>query len=416
MERQYGPSNTSKKQKLMRKLFGTDSKNETNNINQYKTTTIQSKLRTETFDSSDCEHGEVLEITIDSENFVTPKKVTNTLAHENTFKSPDKQTHTHTVNRILSQAPQHVALLSPIQKTPTQNVRPGKTNILPISDQSLSPSLVQSRTSQNQIVSSNHSNIKNTHTHTQTSNETHAWSKKRFASAFSSRKRIPHKTHTNTYTNINNHLPNRNTPALASSIRTANNTQTHKRFKPYTLNRSSYNDNNSQTPIFRQHASNRHTVKQIQANSHTHTFAQNQSTQSSTLAHSRTHTFAQNQSTQSSTLGHIHSKQSHKQNISNTLVPILPKPTPAQTKTHLNATETLIITVPNKPITHNAERPANLGQLNKNLKPLASDTKIIQLNNKYVPKGVHLAIAIDKNKKLSKNAIKKITRNLASQL
>lgn len=39
-------------------------------------------------------------------------------------------------------------------------------------------------------------------------------------------------------------------------------------------------------------------------------------------------------------------------------------------------------------------------------------TRIIKLNNKYVQKGVHLAIAVDKSKFLSKNALKKITRNL----
>lgn len=43
-------------------------------------------------------------------------------------------------------------------------------------------------------------------------------------------------------------------------------------------------------------------------------------------------------------------------------------------------------------------------------------TRIITLNNKNVPKGVHFAIAVEKSKYLSKNALKKITRNLASQM
>lgn len=43
-------------------------------------------------------------------------------------------------------------------------------------------------------------------------------------------------------------------------------------------------------------------------------------------------------------------------------------------------------------------------------------TRVINLFNKHVPKGVHLAIAVDNTKRLSKNALKKITRNLASDL
>lgn len=46
----------------------------------------------------------------------------------------------------------------------------------------------------------------------------------------------------------------------------------------------------------------------------------------------------------------------------------------------------------------------------------AERTKIITLNNKHTPNNVYLAIAVDKNKYLSKNALKKITRNLASQM
>lgn len=45
-----------------------------------------------------------------------------------------------------------------------------------------------------------------------------------------------------------------------------------------------------------------------------------------------------------------------------------------------------------------------------------SNARIIQLNNKYVPKGVHFAIAVDKTKFLSKNSLKKITRNLTKMM
>lgn len=66
----------------------------------------------------------------------------------------------------------------------------------------------------------------------------------------------------------------------------------------------------------------------------------------------------------------------------------------------------------NRPITQ-VERHIvdNFEQSNK-----APQTRIITLNNKNVPPGVHLAIAVDKSKYLSKNALKKITRNLASQM
>lgn len=55
-------------------------------------------------------------------------------------------------------------------------------------------------------------------------------------------------------------------------------------------------------------------------------------------------------------------------------------------------------------------------KVNRTSNPLPPNTKIITLNNKYVPKGVQLAIAVETNKTLSKNALKKITRNLAAQL
>lgn len=44
-----------------------------------------------------------------------------------------------------------------------------------------------------------------------------------------------------------------------------------------------------------------------------------------------------------------------------------------------------------------------------------AETRIIHLNNKNVPAGIHFAIAIQKNVFLSKNALKKVTRKIASQ-
>ena len=45
-----------------------------------------------------------------------------------------------------------------------------------------------------------------------------------------------------------------------------------------------------------------------------------------------------------------------------------------------------------------------------------SGTRILTLNNKLVPQGVRFAIAVDANKTYTKNALKKITRNLLSQM
>lgn len=46
----------------------------------------------------------------------------------------------------------------------------------------------------------------------------------------------------------------------------------------------------------------------------------------------------------------------------------------------------------------------------------AAPTRVIQLKNKNAPQGVHLAIAVENTKYLSKNALKKITRDLAKQI
>lgn len=43
-------------------------------------------------------------------------------------------------------------------------------------------------------------------------------------------------------------------------------------------------------------------------------------------------------------------------------------------------------------------------------------SRIITINNKHVPEGVHMAIAVKKDKYLSKNALKKIARKLAAQI
>lgn len=48
--------------------------------------------------------------------------------------------------------------------------------------------------------------------------------------------------------------------------------------------------------------------------------------------------------------------------------------------------------------------------------PAPKGTRVITLNYKHAPEGVQLAIAVDKNKRYSRNALKRITRNLANQM
>lgn len=47
---------------------------------------------------------------------------------------------------------------------------------------------------------------------------------------------------------------------------------------------------------------------------------------------------------------------------------------------------------------------------NKQAPSTNTNANIITLNNKYVSNGVQLAIAVQKNRKLSKNALKRITQ------
>lgn len=71
---------------------------------------------------------------------------------------------------------------------------------------------------------------------------------------------------------------------------------------------------------------------------------------------------------------------------------------------------------------NNNQRPINqveqkiVDSLESKVENSTSDgTRVIDLRNKNVPKGIHLAIAVDANKFYSKNALKKATRDLAKQ-
>lgn len=62
------------------------------------------------------------------------------------------------------------------------------------------------------------------------------------------------------------------------------------------------------------------------------------------------------------------------------------------------------------PLLYTPYKPEETSPLDPN------NTRIITLNNKNVPAGVHFAVAVDKKRFYSKNALKKITRKLMSQI
>lgn len=312
---------------------------------------------------------------------MTPKKVKpNTpkagiIAHTHTLKTPNKQTHiakeslTPTVKRIFSQTIHHNAFLSPIKKTPTRNVRSViiEPNAIATDTQLLSPSLVQANTSQIQPSSSNHTQVeKSTHsaTHTKTFNKTN--SPNRLTSALTTRERKA----------TNTHFKN-STHSITHTHKPTNTNKSHKnaRYNPY-----------ARTLV--QTQASRSNQKELASN--THTFTKNRVNDRSSITNTQNQTIASTS---------IERTQSQSQ---------------LKTSTQSNARETIEVTISNtvQQITH-TERQTDLGQ---NFKPSAPNTKIITLNNKYVPKGVCFAIAVESNKKLSKNALKKITRNLASQM
>lgn len=410
-----GPSNSvknqesksSKKQNLLRKLFGTDSETEANESNENKTI-----KKNNVFDSY---HDDVLEITVDNEYFVTPKKVktntpkaqliANTVTRTHTHKTPDKQSHiaseslTPTVKRILSETIQCVALLSPIKHTPTKHVRfvIPKLNAATTSTQLLSHSFVHAYTSQNHTSSSNHTQVeKSTHSAANTHNKNNSLNS--FTSALTSSElkttttsNFKNITHANTHTHKQTNTSlNRFTSASSASGRAAKKSHTNTRYNPYVRTHTQTQHSRSNKELI----PNTHTITQNRANIqsyNTYTFAQNQTIASASLAHAHTQS-EHSKHSRTQAQAQAQSKQPIKQ--TNALIPIIPKHTQSQLN-HSNQTS----------------KQTDLGQESS-----APNTKIITLNNKYVPKGVCLAIAIKNNKNLSKNALKKITRNLVSQL
>lgn len=69
-----------------------------------------------------------------------------------------------------------------------------------------------------------------------------------------------------------------------------------------------------------------------------------------------------------------------------------------------------------RPITEVEKRIVETLQQHEQKPSPSSSTRVIELKNKNAPQGVHSAIAVDKNKYYSRNALKKLTRNLANQM
>lgn len=412
MESQYGPSTIRipiRKQKRIRELFGTDSECEETETNSRKVDPnairkLEEQLQQELCDLTDSEGDDVLEITIDNDYFNTPNKLSHLTQESSsvlpldkssrqthTFETPSKQTTsiaeslTPTVKHIFKQTIHPVEVLSPLHNTPIRNVHlHQEIPVVSITQaHAHTPQThTQAITSLQRTLASHAGAFKEqvrtntlvSLTHGQKVNEqqTHSSSKsqlqKRFAHAYKSKQTSHTSTRFQPYSRIQHSRTFKN--QLAHTL--TSNTQTFARTQ--TTNSRSHNL-----------ASITRTLTQIQP------------------SHSRSHTIT------SATVTHTIAqfKHPHNHNTSNALVSNIGQSFQGQsTSIHTG-----------QPNTHTERQTAvTEPKLSNRTSKSAPNTKTIKLNNKYVPNGVQLAISVDRNKKLSKNALKKITRNLLSQM
>lgn len=460
METQYGPSSNRRrksiiKQQLIRNLFGTDSEceekqtnkvNKKLSVNQYKARqSLEAQLQKELHSLTDSESEDVLQITIDNDHFDTPGKaqhtqqstvispVAKTSNDTHTLATPSKHTNTNkgsltsTVENILHRTIQHIKFVSPIQKTPPHNARscqsitPIKANPMHTHTSSKAIQPIHTKIARNGTKPLVHrSQAQQQHTHTsknQAPNRfAHAHNSKRTANPIARYQPYPAISHTHapkhnqpfhshTYTSISSTRIPKQIQSFASHTLTSN-----ARIHAHNQVASSSSSVCSQTLPKHQHNNNKHVESTIEHIPNERTQAHNHIASSS----------------QSVCIQTLPSHPNKNKNIApNELVtpPLVPPsttyvhthtPTQASTFKH----ESLTITIPNTAqLNTNSKKQANFEEPQK-LNSISNPpkTKIITLNNKYAPKGVHLAIAVEKNQKLSKNALKKITRNLAAQL
>lgn len=93
-----------------------------------------------------------------------------------------------------------------------------------------------------------------------------------------------------------------------------------------------------------------------------------------------------------------------------------PSNEPIETQPHAHYSP-LQVTISNHPVgTSNTNSSESAYSTQNSIECESQEARIIPLNNKFVPNGVQLAIAVKGKQQLSKNALKKITRNLLAQM
>lgn len=438
----HGPSNRSKKQKLIEKwLFGSDSDDTNDETIEEKAQQQQNqaieRVRKELLDLTESESeksdDDVLDITIDNEiiaspthePFVTPAKLQQLISVPPLI-SPLANTPTHS-NFITPSKIQPIArvkpLVSPLAKTP-QKVNdlptPAKTaprkEIIIISPQAIRKNSIKSIASR--AIASAHTK--------------------------------QHKQKIQPYTQIVRKVeqkPNNNCKIeSASQVHTSlsqrfgeTQTQTHNHLSTESLKQHTSTRTQSQQHAYLRTSNQANTSVQAQVQRIIHNNAQFES-YLKRAAHSidKTHSPLKRARFEEYSNNHTsHATLAPKR--SNILKRIGTKTIEEESNVCLvNSNRQICNAATTGPIVerHNFEREIRIKVKNDQRRPTteverrivdslhekekekstADGARVIELRNKNVPQGVHLAIAVDKSKFLSKNALRKITRNLVNQM
>lgn len=370
MERQHGPSNRLKtnllksirqQQTRIYELFGTDSESE--DIEANSRIDLNATQLQEVCDATDSDDDDVLELATDNADFNTPIK-------EQQEKLPvtPKESLTPTVKRIFKQAIQTCIPLSPLPKTPVRNVYLHK-DIL---------------------------NVTVAYTHTSSFQRTPA----SHAGTFTEQDKVQNTTHTQTHAHNSNHIH-----SLQRFIHANASTQSPQTNKQQSFDRVILAHERKAKPLTQPSCETTHKDKKQNNRIHPYTRIQNAHSVNQSASQSRTHKHTNKHSLDSitRTITQVHPSHSHSHSVTSatiTQTKIQPKQTHTQANAHISTNQ--LITNTKKQIAVESKS--------------APHSKTLNLKNKYVPNGVQLSIAVGHNKTLSKNAKKKITRNLISQL
>lgn len=403
MKRLHGPSKSvlPQKQQQIKELFGTDSEEEES---ANKKEALRKKVRER--------YEDILEITIDNEDFVSPNKVNHITqtpvsispqpktpvrtSSTHIFKTPTKQTYTNKesltpeVKRIFSRTIQVIEPLSPLSKTPIRKIHEHQHNI----HTSIQPKHTHTHNTNIHLSARSATNSKDTNASSSIARAPHARTFKEQQSIVSNnRTRFqPHAHVTNTRKRNKAKTVNSRSQSFAQKKRTQANTS-----RSLTATSQTRTLTQIKTSTSRSHTAKSHTLTHTQAKK----IASN-----STFIRAQTHKQINHSTFASKTAGRqTTTNDAHTLTQVNTITP--ESITVTISNTAHTSTNTENQTVVKEPQVVNKNSNSNL---------VPPNTRIITLGNKNVPEGVHLAIAIDKNKFLSKNALKKITRNLLSQI